>query len=124
MFVIKDKVIHLTRGDIATIEVAVKNSDETDYVFNPGDVVRLRVMKSGKCDHIEIQKDVTVTKRATSVNINLTSADTKIGDYIHKPVTYWYEIELNPDTNPQTIIGYDEKGAKTFILYPEGGNKE
>ena len=56
----------------------------------------------------------------TSVDLSLDSTETTIGDIINKPVEYWYEIQLNPDTEPQTIIGYDENGAKIFKLYPEG----
>lgn len=42
---------------------------------------------------------------------------------VNKPTDFWYEVELNPDTAPQTIIGYDkETGAKIFRLYPEGGD--
>ena len=70
---------------------------------------------------VETQKDVKVTSVGTTVNMDLDSADTKIGNYINKPVTYWYEIELNPDTSPLTIIGYDNDGPKKFILYPEAG---
>jgi hypothetical protein len=67
-----------------------------------------------------LQKDTKVTSASTKVSISLLSADTKIGEYINKPTDYWYEIELNPDTAPQTIVGYDEDGAKVFRLYPEG----
>ena len=59
-----------------------------------------------------------------SVEIELTSDETRIGDYINKPVTYWYEIELNPNNNSTTIIGYDDDGPKQFKLYPEGKNGE
>jgi hypothetical protein len=44
----------------------------------------------------------------------------KIGDVISKHKDYWYEVVLNDDTLPQTIIGYDEDGAKLFRLFPEG----
>jgi hypothetical protein len=29
-------------------------------------------------------------------------------------------VELNPFTNPQTIIGYNDDGAKIMRLFPEG----
>ena len=58
-----------------------------------------------------------------SVRIRLRREDTKIGDIIHKPVKYWYEVELNPDTEPQTIVGYDDDGPKIFTLYPEGADE-
>jgi hypothetical protein len=63
--------------------------------------------------------DTEVTEEAELVEIELTSEDTRIGEVISKPVDYWYEVELNPDTKPQTIIGYDKDGAKVFKLYPE-----
>jgi hypothetical protein len=54
------------------------------------------------------------------VEIFLGEEDTKIGEVISKPKDYWYEVELNPFDHPQTIIGYDEDGAKVFKLFPEG----
>ncbi len=41
-------------------------------------------------------------------------------EIINKPKKYCYEVILNPDTNEQTIIGYDTNGEKEFWLYPEG----
>ena len=58
------------------------------------------------------------------MSIPITSTDTTIGDYIDKKVTYWYEVEINPDINGYTIIGYDENGPKKFILLPEGVRDE
>ena len=58
------------------------------------------------------------------VEIFLHGAETKFGEVINKPVDYWYEVELNPETKPQTIIGYDEDGAKVFKLFPEGRDVE
>lgn len=118
------KQINITRGDIGCIEVKAKNEDGTDYTFQVGDIVRFKVFKKKDCGLVEIQKDVEVITAGTSVEINLTSADTKIGDIINKPTTLWYEVELNPNTNPQTIIGYDIDGEKQFVLYPEGNDKQ
>ena len=54
----------------------------------------------------------------------LSKTDTKIGEVINKPTDYWYEVEVNPHTNPQTIIGYGEEGAAIFKLFPEGDEVE
>jgi hypothetical protein len=62
-----------------------------------------------------------VQSSTQQVTITLTGEDTKLGNPISKPEDYWYEVELNPLTAPQTIIGYDEKGPKVLRLYPEGG---
>ena len=116
------KQINLTRGDIATIEVSALNEDGTDYTFKVGDTVRLNVFERKDYENVVIQKNVEVTLETTKVEINLTNEDTKIGDIIEKPTKYHYEVELNSETNPQTIIGYDEEGAKIFMLLPEGGD--
>ena len=117
-----DKSIHLTRGDIAVIEVGASSSETEDYTFKTGDIVRIRVFEKNHHENVVIQKDVTVESETTSVDISLYKEDTKIGELINKPKDYWYEVELNPDTSPQTIIGYDAGGPKLFRLYPEGGD--
>lgn len=124
MFKIENDTIHITRGDIGSIEVTAKNDDNTDYNFQVGDVIRLSVYKKKDCNCVELQKDVTVSTQGTSVDLDLTSEDTKIEGIIDKPVTYYFEITLNPDTNPQTIVAYDMDGAKEFILYPESADEQ
>ena len=124
MFKIIDTTIHLTRGDVAALDIKAKQEDGTYYTFKVNDIVRFKIMKKGDCNTIYLTKDVTVGEEAESVVIPLTSENTKIGDLINKPTKYWYEVELNPDTNPQTIIGYDNvSGAKILTLYPEGGDE-
>lgn len=119
----EDKSIYLTRGDIANISVSATMPDGTLYMFQDGDIVRFKVFKRRDCGCVELQKDVVKSGSGREVTIPLTSEDTKIGEVISKPTNYWYEVELNPDTNPQTLIGYDEDGEKIFRLFPEGSDK-
>lgn len=119
----EDKSIYLTRGDIASIEVATTDIEGNPYTFGNGDVVRLKVFEKKDCECVVLQKDVVVNGETTVVDIFLTSEDTKIGGLIDKPKEYQYEIELNPDTAPQTFIGHDEEGAKVFKLFPEGADR-
>lgn len=133
MFDVIGKEIHLTRGNIACINVPAKVRDKnpetgeeivTPYIYQVGDVVRFKVMKKGDTKIIFLEKDLVVNEETTSVDFIFTGEETKFGDLINKPTTYWYEVELNPDTDPITIIGYDKTtGPKLFVLYPEGGNK-
>lgn len=111
--------IKLNRGDVLSLSLSVKNQDGTDYIFHSGDKVVFSIYEKGKMSgNAVFLKEINVTEDVNLVSIDLTSEDTKIGDLIDKPVTYWYEVELN---NQYTIIGYDdEEGAKQFILYPEG----
>ena len=118
----EEKTIHLTRGDSATIVVTAQNDDGSNYEFQKGDTLRLKVMSKKKVEEIVLTKDIIIDSNKESVEIELTSDETRIGDYINKPITYWYEVELNPDNNSTTIIVYDENGPKQFKLYPEGKN--
>jgi hypothetical protein len=119
-----DKSIYLTRGDMAPIEVNAYVNESELYTFKAGDVVRFKVFAKKQHDDIVLVKDVVVDEETTTVSIQLDRYDTKIGGVINKPVDYWYEIELNPDTSPQTLVGYDSDGPKIFRLFPEGGDTE
>ena len=86
--------------------------------FKNGDVIRFGVYGENEMDSAPyINKKVVVEGEQYYVNINLTSEDTKIGDYINEKTKYWWEVELNEE---QTLIGFDEDGPKIFMLYPEG----
>ena len=124
MFVINDDLsIYLTRGDAVTISLNAM-SDLAPYTFIVGDIVRFKVFEKKACHCVELEKDFRVETETEEVTITLTGEDTRIGSIISKPTDYWYEIELNPESQPQTIVGYDEEGSKVFRLYPEGGDFE
>lgn len=109
----------MTRGDILFFYVSAKDGD-LDYTFKPGDMIRIKVYGKKDAESVALQKDFPVVEIAEKVQIYLTEDDTKIGEVISKPKDYWYEVELNPDTAPQTIVGYDEDGPKVLRLFPEG----
>ena len=118
-----EKKIHVTRGDSGTIVITAQNNDGSDHEFQIGDVIRLKVMEKNDVTNVVLTKDIVVEENSTSIDMGLNSKETRIGEYINSPVTYWYEVELNPETNSTTIIGYDEDGPKELILYPEGKNE-
>lgn len=121
MFTINDDLsIYVTRGDVVYIKLTCSDGDGS-YIFQNGDVVRISVCEKKNCENVLMQKDFYVTSETEFVELILDERDTKIGDSISKPTDYWYEVVLNPDTLPRTIIGYDENGAKVFRLYPEHG---
>ena len=117
-----DLSIYVTRGDIVALRVSAEDNNGNDYTFRYGDTVRFKVFEKKGCDCVLLQRDFIVDADSKTVDILLTGEDNKIGDVIHKPRDYWYEVELNPMTNPQTIIGYDEDGAKVFRRFPEGAD--
>ena len=120
MFVVNENMsIYCTRGDAGGFFVQATFQGEP-HTFRVGDVVRFKVFGKKDCENVVLSKSVTVTEDTEQVEIFLEGEDTKFGEVISKPTDYWYEVELNPDNKPQTIIGYDEDGAKIFKLFPEG----
>jgi hypothetical protein len=119
----EDKSIYLTRGDHIQLTLMASDGDD-DYTFRQGDLVRFKVFEKKNCENVVLQKDFRVESDTTEVVITLEEEDTKIGEEISKPKDYWYEVEVNPEIQPTTIIGYDEDGAKIFKLFPEGGDLE
>lgn len=122
MFVLNDDLsIYVTRGDIVFFSVKAEQKGET-YTFKAGDVMRVKVFGKKNAKNVVLQKDFPIVADCTEVEIFLDEKDTKFGGIINKPTDYWYEVELNPLSDPQTIIGYDEDGPKIFRLLPEGAD--
>lgn len=120
MFIVnEDKSMSITRGDAAAFDVEATHQGGA-YTFKTGDVLRFKVFEQKNCTNVVLCKDTYVNADTTSVKVSLDGEDTKVGEVNSKPVTYWYEVELNPDTKPQTIIGYDDDGPKVFKVFPEG----
>lgn len=118
--------IETNRGSMLALTIRAKDKDDNFYEFQPDDVIRFRLMTKGNCDDVILQEDVVVSEVSESVPLVISSEKMKIGEIINKPVTYWYEIELNPDTSSTiTILGYTKKtGARILTLTPEGGDKK
>lgn len=117
--VTEDNEIHVTRGDALGLEVRAKQG-EGYHIFKAGDVVRIAIYEKKNAETVVLQKDFKVYGEMDSVPIFLAKEDTELGETISKPKDYWYNVTVNPDTFPDTIIGYWEEGAKLFRIYPKG----
>lgn len=111
-----DKSIEITRGDIGTIKLKNKTGN-----FSVGDIIKFSIVEKNNYNNVVLQKKYEVSEEDDEFVITLTPQDTTIGDIISRQKEYWYEIEYN---GRQTPIGYDDKKAKKFILYPEAPDKE
>lgn len=110
--------IKVNRGDVLNLSLSTELEDGSTYTFHNGDKVVFSIYEKGKMsDNAVVMKEINVIEDTETVDIGLTNEETKIGELINKPITYWYEVELN---DQYTIIGYDEDGAKEFMLFPEG----
>ena len=114
-----DKEIHINRGDRLLIEFTIENGEDK-YAFKEGDKIKFSIYEKRKLNEKPVlQKEFTPTAGSTSVDIDISGEDMKIGEMANKEIVYWYEIELNGDS---TIVGYDEDGEKKLIIYPEGAD--
>lgn len=119
------KQIQLNRGDSADMTITAKDASGEDYTFQINDVIKFKVSEAKNESNVIIEKTILIEQETTSVSLYISPEETKIGDYINKPVVYWYEISLEKTNGDVlTIIGYDNKGPKEFVLNPEAANKE
>lgn len=119
------KQLQINRGDSTTLKINAKDSTGEQYQFKVGEKVKFSITERKNEENVIFSKTITVAEQGYNVDIPLSSEDTKIGDIINKPVIYWYEISvLTLNNEIQTIIGYDDDGAKEFVLNPEAGDVE
>ena len=126
MLEIVDRNIRITRGNVLPITVSANNDiDGNDYEFQVGDVIRFKIMQANKIENVFLQKDFKIEESSLEKQIEITAKEMKIGELKSKPVDYWYEIELNPDTDKtMTIEGYrKDEGPAIITILPEGGDK-
>ena len=117
------KQIQINRGDSTTLAIKAKDTNGDAYEFSVGEKIKFALTERKNEDNVIFSKTVTVDTAGTTVNIPLSSEETKIGEIINKPVIYWYEVSILTLNNEiQTIIGYDDNGAKEFVLNPEAGD--
>lgn len=87
--------------------------------FNANDEIKFNIYElKGYNLKPLLTKTIQVESTTDSVEISLSESDTTLGGQINAPFPFWYDITLN-DTN--TIVCYNEHGAKEFILYPAKG---
>lgn len=87
--------------------------------FNQNDEIKFNIYElKGYTKNQLVSKTIPVAQETDSVIINLSTTDTSLGEQINAPLPFWYDITLN---GVNTIVGYNEYGAKEFILYPAKG---
>ena len=131
MLEIIDKNIRITRGNMLPITVTADNEiDGNDYVFQIGDVIRFQIFDSKDANQIYLKKDFEVTEEGTEKIIIITAEEMKIGEIKNRAAEYWYEIELNPDTDKtMTIVGYElneknKPNPAVITILPEAGDEK
>jgi hypothetical protein len=126
------ETIYITRGDQPTKEFNrlafyypiynFATEKEENYVFQLDDKITFAVVnKKGYTKEEIFKKDYTLrdlgyVEPTETVEIPITSEDTKEFPLLNKKATYWFDIILNDTT---TILGYDDEGAKKIIVFPE-----
>ena len=113
---ISDTTIYINRGNRLLFTFKIENGEDY-YIFQENDKVGFSIYeKKGLNQEPLVSKEFEPTEGTTEVDIDISDTEMKIGDMLNKEKEYWYEITLNKET----VLGYDEDGAKKLILYPEG----
>jgi hypothetical protein len=117
-----DKVNNVLYDDTYTVsQTSLATLTQDMYQFQVGDTIDFVIYEKNGYDRTPMShKHIEVESTSDSVTIELTGEDTTFGEISNKPTTYWYDITLN-DTN--TIICYNEDGAREFIIYPAIGEE-
>ena len=109
-------------ADYIEISVSLETLTMVYYQFQIGDKITFNIYeKNGYGKEPLMIKEIKVTDVAESVNILLTEKDTTFGNPVNKETIFWYDITLNDN---QTVVCYNEDGAKEFIEYPAKGVDE
>lgn len=118
MRILNGTTIEINRGNTLPLKLVIPISHTENYVFQVGDEIMFGVYANRKMSgEALLLKRYTVEEETEEFEFTISADEMKIGELIDKPTDYWYEIELNGD---QTILGYDQDGAKILRLYPEG----
>ncbi|MBQ9913052.1 MAG: hypothetical protein IJO73_02370 [Clostridia bacterium] len=118
----QDNTLHVHKGDRVFFGVTGKDKTTGEpLVFQPGDIVRIKVYGKNNVENVVLQKDFAVESYTEEVYIYLDSDDTSFGGNINKMKEYSYEVSVNPDTpDEDTIIGHFIDGPVSWFHYPEG----
>jgi len=110
--------IRINRGNHLLFDFQIESGDEI-YEFVENDIIRFSIYEAkGLNKEPILQKEFPTTIGSDTVTIDIPKEEMKIGEMLNKPKTYWYEITLNEET----VLGYDDDGAKQLILDPEGSD--
>lgn len=102
--------------------IDMKTKEKKEMTIKLNDVISFVVYeKKGYTKKEILRKDYTLRKigyrkETTTPELPLEEIETKQFPLTNKPVTYWYDIVIN---NKYTVIGYDDKGPKKVVVYPE-----
>lgn len=116
----KSKVLY--DEDYNEASVLIDSLSMVCYQFQIGDKITFNIYeKNGYNKEPLMTKEIEVEEVTDSVNITLAESDTTFGSPVNKETVFWYDITLN---NNQTVVCYNEDGAKEFIEYPAKGVDE
>lgn len=112
----ENKNMYLNRGDSVTIRLSANQN------FEEGDTIKFSIVKEKDYSTVYLQKIFTIDHESNTFDITLSSDDTRFCELIkNQSKVFWYEIEYN---DISTLVGYDDKGGKQFVLYPEAPDEE
>lgn len=114
MFKFQNNTFHVTRGDRGSFTIAYRDGSN----LPEGATVSFRVYRREELDSDPvIFLDDDIPANAKSFDIEVWANPEKFDNPENDREEYWYELKVGLEN---TVLGYDETGAKIFYLYPTG----
>lgn len=112
----------LYNSNYEEVEISIDTLTMVLYEFQVDDEIKFNIYERQGYNKEPLKTKTIINDIVgNSIEIPLTDEDTTFGNIENKPITYWYDITLNGD---QTIVCYNENGAREFIQYPAKGDDE
>lgn len=111
-----DYHLKINRGNTLRFDYSIMGGD-TPYVFEKDDTIVFSVYEA-----FGLEQDPVLTEEfkpiegSTEITIEIPKDKMKFAPMSSMETDYWYEITLNEET----VLGFDENGAKIITIYPEG----
>ena len=111
-----DYHLKINRGNTLRFDYSILGGD-TPYVFKEDDTIVFSVYESfGLENEPKLSVEFKPVEGSTEITIEIPKDKMKFAPMLNIEKDYWYEITLNEET----MLGFDDTGAKILTIYPEG----
>lgn len=117
MFKFTNNTFHVTRGDSGSVTIEYQDGSNL-----PASTILFRVYeKDGLDAEPKINIEDNLPGDTNSYILEIPGYETmKLDNPVGEKDEYWYELKIGLEN---TVLGYDETGAKLFYVYPTGKDK-
>lgn len=111
-----DYHLKINRGNTLRFDYSILGGD-TPYIFEEDDVIVFSIYEAfGLENEPKLFMEFKPEPDTSEITIVIPKDKMKFAPMSSMEQDYWYEITLNEET----VLGFDDDGAKIITIYPEG----